>query len=133
MGTRSTVRRVLAVASVSLWMTLGVSTVAMAYPAGQEGFTSEGFTSQSGGSACAVAEGLPPQLRKVEGLLAACAPSVPTRVPVVEPRQPVQAPVQAPTDGFQVSTALPWVAITAAFLTAIAVVTLRSRRPRAAI
>jgi hypothetical protein len=117
-------RKVLALVSVSLWMTIGGSAIALAFPAGPED-----FGSQTGGSACVVADGLAPQLRKESELRAACAPSVPRTAPVADARQPVVS-----TTGFPVAAVLPWVGVAVAFGTAVALATIRVRRhTRAAI
>ena len=109
-------KRGLAAMGIGIWLVAGAAAMASAYPAPHED-----FGSRTGTSSCAAAQGLAPQLRKEAGLRAACAPSAPI-VEVDAPAQPVTVPTSSPSFNL-----IPWLAVAAAFVTAVTMATIRVR------
>ena len=119
MKTRIAGRNVLILMGVALLLVVGSAAIAFAYPAAGESFP----TGPTGGTSCAAAEGLAPQLRKEPELRAACAPSAPVIVEVPDVRQP--APITA--TGSPVRALLPWIAVALAIAAAVSVRSIRAR------
>ena len=123
MRTKSRNRAALLAVGLTMWIVVGMASLASAFPAG-----GESFGAGTGGASCAAAQQLPPQVRRVEGLSAACAP-----VAAPAPDVVVQPPADFSPVGSPSLPVIAWLAI-AAMGTAIVITTVRVRRhPRPAV